>query len=246
MNLSSTRPLFKNPLQTIANSRIRSGAVYGVVILMAMVAFEAFNYGTTAYALRDLLGDLKFAGVPWATLMAMAFCGLDFAGIARLITQNGRREGPKESWYLFGAWLIAATFNAALTWWGVAIAISGHSMQSASVVSTQTLTKVVPVLVAILVWIIRILIIGSLSATLERINASRRSPNPMQNQVRDFRRPVAQNPVGFTRPIPSNRPNHSVAAASRPEPTYHTLSETPISSVRNSEGQSSNQRSHTY
>ena len=104
---------------------------------MAMIAFEAFNYGTTAYALRDLLGDLRFAGFQWATLMALAFCGIDFAGIARLITQKGREGDRRESWYLFGAWLIAATFNAALTWWGVAIAISNHTTASAAFVSSR-------------------------------------------------------------------------------------------------------------
>jgi hypothetical protein len=44
-------------------------------------------------------------------------CGLDFAGIARLITQKGKSDDRKESWYLFSAWLIAAAFNATLTWW---------------------------------------------------------------------------------------------------------------------------------
>lgn len=118
MNLSQTRSFFNNPLQLLSKTRLRSSALYGFIIILAMFAFEGFNFGTTNYALGDLLGGLSFAGIPWATLMALAFCGLDFAGIARLITQNGREENPRSSWYLFGAWLIAATFNAALTWWG--------------------------------------------------------------------------------------------------------------------------------
>ncbi len=142
---------------------------------MSMVAFEAFNYGTTAYALRDLLGDLRFAGFQWATLMALAFCGLDFAGIATPDHPGRPQDGNHhQSWYLFGAWLIAATFNAALTWWGVSIAISNHTTASAAIVSTQSLTMIVPVFVAVMVWIIRILIIGSLSSALERISQSNR------------------------------------------------------------------------
>jgi hypothetical protein len=227
MNLTTTRSIFRNPFQTLAKSRIRSGAVYGTIILLAMVAFEAFNYGTTAYALRDLLGDLRFAGIQWATLMALAFCGLDFAGIARLINQSGRKENPKESWYLFGAWLIAATFNAALTWWGVSIAISGHTLRSAEVVNTKTLITVVPVLVAIMVWVIRILIIGSLSSALDRISASKRTPATSRSTIS----PSAITPIRSNRPtsayshsIPSNRPSNSVAAQARPEPTYHKFS----------------------
>jgi hypothetical protein len=224
MNITTTRSMFRNPFQAILKTRVRSGAVYGVIIILAMFAFEAFNYGTTNYALRDLLGDLRFAGIPWATLMALAFCGLDFAGIARLITQSDRQENPKEAWYLFGAWLIAATFNAALTWWGVSIAITSHSLKSAAMVNAQTLTTTVPILVAIMVWVIRILIIGSLSSALERINASKRVPSSMRQPTAvpgNYPMPTERPSSGYARPIPSNRPSNSVAAHARVEPTYH-------------------------
>ncbi|MDO9263450.1 MAG: hypothetical protein Q7U02_05755, partial [Desulfosalsimonadaceae bacterium] len=62
MNLTTTRSFFRNPLQSLAKSRVRSNTVYGMIIILAMIAFEAFNYGTTNYALKDLLGDLRFAG----------------------------------------------------------------------------------------------------------------------------------------------------------------------------------------
>jgi hypothetical protein len=229
MNLTTTRSFFRNPLQTLAKSRIRSNTVYGMIIILAMIAFEAFNYGTTNYALKDLLGDLRFAGIPWATLMALAFCGLDFAGIARLITSNGREENPRASWYLFGAWLIAGTFNAILTWWGVSIAISSHTTVSAALASTQSLTTIVPVMVAAMVWIIRILIIGSLSSALEKVqnnNTRRTQPSARQanNSTPQRFNPNQERPAAtLHRIVPSQqRPTGSVAAsASRMEPTYH-------------------------
>ncbi len=224
MNLTNTRSLFHNPLQNLAKTRVRSATVYAAIIIAAMIAFEAVNYGTTSYALRDLLGDLRFAGIPWATLLAFAFCGIDFAGIARLITQNGREENPKSSWYLFGAWLLAATFNAALTWWGVSIAIASHSTVSAAMVSTKTLTTVIPVLVAIMVWVIRILIIGSLSSALEKMSSTKRSPvatRPLGN-LNGSREHQSQRPAATLHRItPSSRPSNSVAASARMEPTYH-------------------------
>lgn len=227
MNLSTTRNLFNSSFNTIKKTRVRSGSVYGFIIIMAMIAFEAFNYGTTAYALRDLLGDLRFAGFQWATLMALAFCGLDFAGIARLITQNGREGDRRESWYLFGAWLIAATFNAALTWWGVAIAISNHTTASAAIVSTKSLTAVVPVLVAVLVWIIRILIIGSLSSALERLSPPSRTQRSGHSSVKGYNtNPTAtptRAPVEFNRATPSTRPSASIAARGPQPATYHSL-----------------------
>lgn len=228
MNLTSTRSFFRNPLQTLSKSRIRSNTVYSMIIILAMFAFEAFNYGTTNYALKDLLGDLRFAGIPWATLMALAFCGLDFAGIARLITTNGREENPKSSWYLFGAWLLAGTFNAILTWWGVSIAISSHATVSAALLSTQSLTSIVPVMVAIMVWIIRILIIGSLSSTLEKLQTSNRRAQPAARPANSST-PQRFNPnqerpaANLHRIVPTQqRPSGSVAASSpRTEPTYH-------------------------
>ena len=225
MNITNTRSFFRNPIQSLSRSKIRSASVYGAIIICALIAFEAFNYGTTKYALQDLLGDLRFAGISWATLMAMAFCGLDFAGIARLITQNGREENPKSSWYLFGAWLLAATFNAALTWWGVSIAIASHNTISATLISTQSLTTIVPVMVAIMVWVIRILIIGSLASALEKLNGSRRPQTPVKSRVSTS----TQYPVQHSQPaatlhrMPSSRPSTSVAASARMEPTYHKL-----------------------
>ncbi len=235
MNATSARPFFSTTLRSISKTRVRSNTLYGAIIILAMLAFEAFNYGTTSYALRDLLGDLRFANIPWATLMALAFCGLDFAGIARLITQKGQTQNPKESWYLFGAWLIAGTFNAALTWWGVSLAINTHTTQSSVIINAQALGSTVPVMVAIMVWIIRILIIGSLSSAMERLHPSnnpstpsRRSSTPSNN----FPVPSPRQAATLHRNAPSNRPSHSVAAQAKPEPTYHKFGEPAQASLR--------------
>lgn len=152
---------------TMAN--IKPGILFVAIILGALIAFEVFNYSTTDHALSDLLGDLTFAGVPWSMILAVAFCGIDFAGIARLFTPEQGADEPKEVWYLFGAWLLAATMNAILTWWGVSLAVASHPVQSSSVVDPETITSVVPVFVAVMVWTIRILIIGTLSLALDRM-----------------------------------------------------------------------------
>lgn len=148
---------------------IRPGIAFVLMIFGALIAFEIFNYSTTDLALSDLLGDLTFAGLHWSTILALAFCGIDFAGIARLFTPEQGMEEPKEVWYLFGAWMLAATMNATLTWWGVSIAVTSHSAQSTSVIDPKTMVTVVPVFVAIMVWVIRILIIGTLSLSMDRL-----------------------------------------------------------------------------
>ncbi len=199
----------------------KPGMLFGLLIILALVFFEMFNYSTTDYALKDLLGELEFLGMPWATILAIAFCGIDFAGIARLFTPEEETTEPKEVWYLLGAWLLAATMNAILTWWGVSMAIMNHTVKSTSVVDVSMLTKVVPIFVALMVWVIRILIIGTLSVAGERIFSSgsrgeqsiKRSLSPVQ--------PSPSRPA-YTRPVNQTRSENRREI--QPEPTYHSLS----------------------
>ncbi len=149
--------------------QLQPGAAFVFIIFIALIAFEIFNYSTTDHALQDLLGSLTFVGMPWSSILAIAFCGVDFAGIARLFTPEQGINEPKEVWYLFGAWLLAATMNAVLTWWGVSMAIVDHKVQSASIMDPQTMNLIVPIFVAVMVWVIRILIIGSLSLAMDRL-----------------------------------------------------------------------------
>ena len=154
----------------VHNRKFNRGAAWGAMIVGALLAFEIFNFSTTQYALHDMLGDLKFAGMRWSTVLAIAFCGIDFAGIARIFTPEQGRDEPAEVYYLFGAWVLAAGFNATLTWWGVSVAITTNgNLQSSAVMSAATLTKAVPVFVAVMVWLVRLLIIGTFSLAGDRL-----------------------------------------------------------------------------
>ena len=231
--------------QLFHQMRIRRGFIFGAIIFSALLAFEVFNYSTTEFALSDLLGELKFAGLRWATILSIAFCGIDFAGIARLFTPNessGHGPGnPNETWYLFGAWLLAATMNAMLTWWGVSLAVLGHETLGNSVVSRTTLIRVVPIFVALMVWLIRILIIGTFSMAGDRLFTQNdaRIPRPARNQLHAGSMQPAFNPINnrsqsnrsFASPSHAQRPgmkNSAVSPAepnysSRQEPTYHPV-----------------------
>src|SRR3990172_7672590 len=212
---------------------LRRGMAFGLIIITALLAFEVFNYSTTDFALSDLLGDLSFLGIRWATILAIAFCGIDFAGIARLFTPEEGADEPAEVWYLFGAWLLAATMNAMLTWWGVSIAILEHQSLGNAVVARETLLKVVPIFVAVMVWLIRVLIIGTFSVAGERLfsQADKRSgmfgraeSNAKINSSRMINRPsrnIAQPLSSFS---PAPKPNQvSEPGFSHQEPTYHPV-----------------------
>lgn len=205
--------------------QVKRGVVFGLLIISALVAFEIFNYSTTDFALTDLLGDLRFWGVRWATILAIAFCGIDFAGIARLFTPEGRVGEQPEVWYLFGAWLIAATMNALLTWWGVSIAIVNHETLGNAVIARQTLLKVVPIFVAVMVWLLRVLIIGLFSVAgekyfgQEQLNVQFASPSRKAPVSVRKRAPAVS--VGQTGHHPAPKP---AARSPRREPSYQPLS----------------------
>src|SRR5512134_2611591 len=153
-------------LQGAAHKR---GLIFGVIILFALLAFEVFNYSSTLFALTDILGNLTFGGIRWATMLAFAFCAIDFAGIARIFTPEQGRDEPAEVWYLFGAWFLAAAFNATLTWWGVSVAILNNTSQGGVLLGQPAMVKLVPIFVAAMVLTIRVLLINTFSIAGDRI-----------------------------------------------------------------------------
>jgi hypothetical protein len=186
------------------NRKFNRGAAWGMMIIGALVSFEIFNFSTTQFALHDMLGDLTFAGMRWATILAVAFCGIDFAGIARIFTPEQGRDEPAEVYYLFGAWLLAAGFNATLTWWGVTAAIANNaSVQSSQVMSGATLLKVVPIFIAVMVWLVRLLIIGTFSLAGDRLFTTAEQHQPYKAQ---YQQPQ-QTARPYNAPQPQPRPS---------------------------------------
>lgn len=143
-------------------------AVIGVIMLVALLAFEIFNFDTTRYALENLLGPVTFLSLKWATILAVAFCAIDFAGLIRLFTPERGGDEPREVWYLMGAWLLGATMNAVMTWWAVSLTLLNHDFGN-EVLSREQLLRYVPIFVAVLVWLTRILFIGAFTIAGEHI-----------------------------------------------------------------------------
>ena len=230
------------PIQLIPflkGTALKRGAIFGAILLAALASFEVFNYSTTQFALHDVLGDLAFAGIRWSTILAFAFCGIDFAGIARIFTPEQGRDEPAEVYYLFGAWLLAAGFNAALTWWGVSVAVLNHQSSAGSALLTAaTFNKGVPIFVAAMVWLIRVLIIGTFSVAGERLftlaeNRPSRAtfthqPEQARPQPRPQPRPAPVNSVptavyARSAPKPSFSSQTPQRAPARQEPSYHPV-----------------------
>ena len=245
----------QNFISILQGNKISRGLVWGLLIISALIAFEIFNYSSTEFAMSDLLGDLSFMGMRWSTILALAFCGIDFAGIARLFTPEQGADEPNEVWYLFGAWLLAAGMNATLTWWGVSIAILNNATLGNAVIPRANMLKIVPVFVAIIVLVIRVLIISTFSVAGERIFSQDDSPTarrglqvgftqqhvqprtqmpkPKPRPASTYSRPSSRPASGSNRRTPANQPSFR-PSRNRQEPTYQ-----PISMQAKSERQSS-------
>src|SRR5215216_6857971 len=215
-------------LPFLKGTAIKRGLIFGLIILGALLAFEVFNYSSTLFALTDVLGDLSFGPLRWATILAFAFCGIDFAGIARIFTPEQGRDEPAEVWYLLAAWFLAAAFNAMLTWWGVSVAMLQHNAIGGTILGQATMMKVVPIFVAAMVLLIRVLLINTFSIAGDRLfsfsdQRSGKYQN-FQNQpvYRTNTESLRTPPQSFPRPAPKPAPT----TVSRPlynEPTYHPV-----------------------
>jgi len=239
------RSVNENIFSILPRVKVNRSLLFGSLILCALLAFEIFNYSTTEYSLGDLLGDLRFMGIQWATILSIAFCGIDFAGLARMFTPEIGDDEPKEIWYLFGAWLLAATMNAMLTWWGISVAILNHTPSTNTLIDRETVVMVVPVFVSVMVWLIRILIIGTFSVPGDRLlhepkrsrsnSGNRAGASSVMPQVISTPQVRASAPAGGPGYGRTNVPQPVFKAAqkpnsigsnynNRPEPTYVPVS----------------------
>lgn len=189
--------------------------VIGVILVLALIAFEIFNFDSTRFALENLLGETSFMGLSWAAILAIAFCAIDFAGLAHLFTPHrGLSEEPKEIWFLTGAWLLGATMNAVMTWWAVSLTLLNHDFGN-EVLSRQQLLDYVPIFVAVLIWLTRILFIGAFSVAGDHFY---RSQEQAPAVGKASRKQLAAPTVSARLPGPQEQPAAQPAMA-RPRPT---------------------------
>ena len=220
MNASQTIKSSVN--KSFSQLKLQKGVLTILIFVLALVAFEGFNYSTTEYALSDIMGDLRFLGLRWSTLLAIAFCGIDSAGIARLFSPQTEQENQRNTWFMFGAWILAGTMNAILTWWGVVMAMQTHSVLSTAVIHSTSASKVVPIFIALMVWVIRILLIGTLSKKSDRLLkkvAEEGKPGMSRRELRQAQSRAAHPvPAGFSKAVSGKR-------SSRAEPQVFPMQE---------------------
>ncbi len=230
-------------LGTGVQNAVSRKLIIAALLAVALIAFEIFNFDTTQYALVNLLGDIRFAGVMWASILAIAFCAIDFAGLVRIFTPERGREEPRAVWFLIGAWFLGTIANSIMTWWAVSLTLLSHDFGN-EVLSREVLLRYVPIFVAMLVWLTRILFIGAFSITGEEMfdmareraskqtahtNARLEAPTaqPLRAATSGSQATAAVVPVTQAKAATTTRPgtNNTTPAAtpSRPPVTYEPV-----------------------
>jgi len=115
--------------------------------------------------------------------------------------------------------------NAMLTWWGVSVAIVQNGHVGTAIVSSTIMTKAIPIFVAVMVWLIRVLIIGTFSIAGERLftqDTTKQVRSYTQAKTRTTRQPVTRVATA-RRAAPKPTPRAQAGFGSTVEPTYHNL-----------------------
>lgn len=192
-------------------------AILGSVLIIALVAFEVFNFDTTRYALESLLGEASFAGLGWAVILAIAFCAIDFAGLSRLFSPDAGEQEHRSTWYLMGAWLLGATMNAIMTWWAVNLTLLNHDLGN-EILSREELLRYVPLFLAVLVWLTRILFIGAFSIAGSHLFDGSAKVQPQRMQPVSTRPAVGETLPGKGNPRPRSNPGMPTNRPRQPVP----------------------------
>ncbi len=195
-------------------AKMDSQSITLIVLIVGLGMFELINFASTKQALQEVIGSISIGFLEWSAIFAVAFCAIDLAGLARLITPQVGKAEPAEIWYMLGAWFLASAMNATLTWWAVYNAVIDNSSLPKSV-DRNFVLNVFPAAIAILVWAIRILLIGSLSTLGDRF---------LHSKTGRQERPIASNVNTSRTPSQTAFPGRFERPSSKPvEPTYQHL-----------------------
>ena len=175
-----------NPLHFFIRTHLKTSDVILSLLVFVFISVEIFSFSISYYALNDLLGEMDFWGIRWATVLAIAFCGIGLAGFALNLPPQPAGKKSRREGYLFGVWMAGATLNTILTWWGLSIVMANQPTGNARMIEPEVLANFIPVFMAVLAGLVRILISGTLAKFLAGTNlaAGRQKRSASREQLR--------------------------------------------------------------
>jgi hypothetical protein len=183
---------------------------FSLMVVVGLLAFDLFNFATTKTALESFMGSARVLGIVVAQALAVAFCAVDLGGLTSLFTEE---KGFNEPWWvwMFGAgWLTASAINAALTWWAVLLGMPSAPAVNNPLFTAQQLYTYVPAVLAVAVWLIRLLLVGATILAWDR-------SDPMPKLKKSLVVPNSHKPIGqkVSFPAPQRPP-----ISKPPEPVF--------------------------
>lgn len=172
------------------NTRIKL-PVSLVLLLVLCVALELVNWTTSEGALLLFLGRTQVIGLYIASLLALAFCGVDLLCLWRITTPAARAEDESKTVVLMLVmWVVGTLLNAVLTYFSLKHTMSQTTAWQSDIWQGFNPLDVLPVALAGGVWVTRVSLIWTLASELDR----RLHPAlaPKLSPVREYRpEPVA-------------------------------------------------------
>jgi hypothetical protein len=125
-----------------------------LISIILFLLFELLNFSTTQYALNDILRSSLVASI-----IAIIFCGIDLLEISMIYRQEKSDDESAFIWYKSGAWFLAASVNAILSWWGISVLMLKGGIQP----DASSLMKLVPICVAGMMLLFRVYVVNAVS-----------------------------------------------------------------------------------
>jgi hypothetical protein len=116
--------------------------------------------------------------------------------------------------------------NAAMTWWAVASALSENPSLGNELVSREQILHTAPVFVALLVWMTRIMLIGSLTRSGDRLLVRHDGQAAVRGTAKTVNAPLTASPrgslAGREMPVNPSLPERSAQPVHRQAPGTQT------------------------
>lgn len=91
------------------------------MVIVSIGLFQFLNYTFTEFALKDIL---VLESHYWATILTIAFCGIDL-GMVAMIFKNGFDD---YDWLLIGSWVLASAMNGTFHYWAMLVQTPNHDI----------------------------------------------------------------------------------------------------------------------
>lgn len=136
--------------------------VVGGIIFLSALAFEVINIATNVAGFESFFGGIKFLGISWAIWATIAFEAADVGCLCYSWDRKFDFRTHPEAGFALTAHFFAGFADAGLSYFAFMMAIGNSVSQMANVVGEKAILTWAPVFLALMIWVIRTLLMGTI------------------------------------------------------------------------------------